>query len=68
MPRIAKCHPTIHSDTDLELNLILDTHKITSWCNIYKYSITNQVTTILHQTQSYIIFRILLVCSIFYAH
>jgi len=26
MPRIAKCHPTVHSDTDVELNLILERH------------------------------------------
>ena len=42
--------------------------KITSWCNIYKYPITNHVTSILHQKHSCIKFRVLLFCSIFFAH
>jgi len=26
IPQIVKCNPTLHSDTDVEWNLILETH------------------------------------------
>jgi len=42
--------------------------KIDSLCNTYKYPVTNQVTTTLHQKHSNIRFRILLNCWILLAH
>jgi len=68
MTQTAKCHPTIRSDTDVQQNIIMKHTKITSLCNIYKYPITNQVTTIVHQEHQYNKFRILLACWIFFAH